>query len=413
MEGTMIKRILTGLVLILLLTGCSLLNIAPTEADIPTLQFTASTLTPSPLPTDTTTPTFTPTVTETPTPIFTPTPAVYGPTNFPANIDPLTGLAVDDPTVLDRRPVAIKVNIVPRRSNRPPWGLSFADIVYDYYHNDGYSRFHAIFYGKDAEMVGPIRSGRLLDYDLVHMHQSIFVYGSADALINQRLLNSDFSNRVLLEGYSSSCPPTSTSPLCRYEPTTNNFLLADTADVSAYMTSQGVDNVRQNLDGMTFNPETQPDGAAGNQLYVRYSGDNYVRWDYDPSSGRYLRFQDNVFDTGQGEDYAPLTDRLNDHQISAANVIVILARHEYYQRPPAEIIEIMLSGSGQAYAFRDGQMYQVQWNRPTTNSVLSLSNPDGSTFPFKSGNTWFQVVDVSTQAEQQDNGAWRFNFLMP
>jgi hypothetical protein len=94
-------------------------------------------------------------------------------------------------------------------------------------------------------------------------------------------------------------------------------------------------------------------------------------------------------------------------------VVVILARHEYFQQPPNEIIDILLSGSGTAYAFRDGQMYELQWNCPTINSVLSLSYSDGTPYPFKLGNTWFQVVGVSTKATQENNGAWRFNFLQP
>ncbi|MFZ0532088.1 MAG: DUF3048 C-terminal domain-containing protein [Anaerolineales bacterium] len=409
----MIKHLLTGLVLTFLLVGCGQVKLKPSAtANISGLPV-VNTITPSPKPTDTSTPTFTPTATETPLPTKTTTPVVYGPSNFPANVDPLTGLLVSDPSLLDRRPIAIKVNIVPRSSNRPPWGLSYADIVYDYYHNDGYSRFHAIFYGSDAKLVGPIRSGRLLDYELVHMYQSIFAYGSADALVNQRLLNSDFSNRLILEGNASACPPTPASPLCRYEPSTYDFLLGDTSSLSTHITNLGVSNGRQNLDGMTFNPDVPTGGVQGEQVYVRYSGDNYTRWDYDPTTGRYLRFQDNVYDTGQGEDYAPLSDRVNNQQISAANVVVILARHEYFQQPPNEIIDILLSGSGTAYAFRDGQKYQVQWNRPTINSVLSLSYSDGTPFPFKPGSTWFQVVGVSTQANQETNGAWQFNFLLP
>jgi hypothetical protein len=407
----MIKHLIIGISIIVILTGCSQLGSQPTATLTP--EPVPDTVTPSPVPTDTSTPTLTPTATETPTPTLTPTPVIYGPTNFPANVDPLTGLVVSDPTLLDRRPVAVKVNIVPRSSNRPPWGLSFADIVYDYYHNGGYSRFHAIFYGNNASLVGPIRSGRLLDYELVHMYQSVFAYGSADALINQRFFNSDFSNRLILEGGQSPCPPTAKDPLCRYDPSTYDLLLGDTAMMTAYTTANGVNNSRQNLDGMTFNGAIQPNGVDGKQVYVRYSGDNYARWDYDPATGKYLRFQDNTFDTGQGEEYAPLTDRLNNQQISASNVVVLLVRHEFYQQPPNEIIDILLSGTGTGYAFRDGQMYQVVWNRPNINSVLYLTYPDGTTFSFKPGSTWFQAVGVSTQATEVSPGAWRFNFLVP
>jgi Protein of unknown function (DUF3048) C-terminal domain/Protein of unknown function (DUF3048) N-terminal domain len=404
---------IVSIAIIILLAACGQKNPNPDLTNLPTGMPVVSTNTPVPQPTTTATPTLTPTITSTPTPAATATPVAYGPSDFPQNVDPLTGLVVSNTALLNRRPVAVKVNIVPRTSNRPPWGLSFADIVYDYYHNAGYSRFHAIFLGNDASLVGPIRSGRLLDYELVHMYQSIFAYGSADALINQRLLNSDFSDRVLIEGSESSCPPSGSPPFCRFGPATYDILLSDTAKLSAYITKEGVSNSRQKLDGMSFNSTFPAGGVKGSQLFVRYSGDNYTRWDYDPLTGRYLRFQDKVFDTGQGEEYEPLIDRINNQQNSAANVVVILARHEFYQQPPAEIIEILLSGTGTAYAFRDGQMYKVEWNRPTTNSVLFLTNEDGTPFPFKPGNTWFQVVGESTLANKQSEGVYRFNFLMP
>mgnify|MGYP001080721431 FL=1 len=126
-----------------------------------------------------------------------------------------------------------------------------------------------------------------------------------------------------------------------------------------------------------------------------------------------MRFQDNALDSGQGEEYAPLVDRLNDQQIAVDNVVVIIARHEFYQQPPNEIIEIYLSGSGIAYAFRDGQVYQVRWNRPTTNSVLFLTNPDGTPFPFRPGTTWYQVVGEATSITQPETIAYRFNFAIP
>lgn len=410
----MFKRILVGLILVLLLVACDQETPTPasTSTSLPATTATTSTMAPSPIPT-TATITVTPTMTNTPLPSASPTPAIMGPNDFPLNINPLTGLAVSDPDLLNRRPIAVKVNIVPRTYYRPPWGLSLADIVYDYYHNDGYSRFHAIFYGNNADLVGPIRSGRMLDVELVRMYQSIFAYGSADVRINARLLNSEFSNRVFLEGQPVACPPTAKTPLCRWEPATYNHLLTGTQALSDYATAHGVDNVKQNLDGMTFNSSVPGNGANGGQLFVRYSGDNYVRWDYDAASGRYLRFQDNVYDTGQGESYAPLTDRLNDQQIGADNVVVLLIRHEYFQQPPNEIVDILLSGQGKAYAFRNGQVYEVNWNRPGLNTPLFLTYPDGTAFPFKPGTTWFQVVGTSSTIEKPSDGVWRYTFKIP
>ncbi len=406
------------LALALLLSGCQVPTSAPTATQPqPTDTSVPPTDTPAPTATITNTPTATATFTPAPTdtPTLTPTPSVIGPDNMPADINPLTGMAPASPELLDRRPVAVKINIVPRAYYRPPFGLSMADIVYDYYHNGGYSRMHAIFYGQNADLVGPVRSGRMLDGDLIRMYKSIFAYGSADPKINNRLLNAEYSDRLVLEGTRADCPPTDQIPLCRYNKDGYDYLLGSTQAIEAFVKGRGSDTSRQDLNGMSFSSLTPEGGKPGTQAYARYSGDNYARWDYDQATGKYLRFQDDAWDTNNGKDekYAPLVDRLNNQQITADNVVFIIVRHEYYQDPPNEIVDILLSGSGTAYAFRDGQVYEVTWNRPTTSSVLYLTNPDGSPFPFKPGQTWFQVMGVSSKISEVTPGSWRFNYIFP
>jgi hypothetical protein len=409
----MFKKSIVGLMLLLFVTACNQVTAIPTStASEEALVIPTNTLPATPLPASET-PEATITVTLAPVAATPSGPVMYGPNDFPESVNPLTGLTVSDPSLLDRRPLAYKINLVPRTYYRPSWGLSFADIVYDYYHNDGYSRLYAIFYGQDAELVGAIRSGRMLDQELVRMYQTIFAYGSADALINARLLNSEYSYRVFLEGKEAACPPTSTNPFCRFEPNTYSLMLSSSDALSKFATAEGVDNERQNLEGMSFNSEIPSGGTPGEQIFVRYSGDDYGRWDYDAASGSYLRFQDAVFDQGNGEEYEPLVDRLNDEQINAENVVVLLVRHEYLQRPPAEIVDILLSGQGTAYAFRDGQRYELTWNRPGLNTPLFLTFADGTAYPFKPGQTWFQVVGTSTVITQPEDSAWRFVHWMP
>ena len=401
-------------VIVWLITACGRGEPSPVEAvATKPLTVTDSSITASSTPSP-----FTPSDTETPTPSPTATPIFpvegYGPQNYPRNVNPLTGLSVSDASLLDKRPVAIKINIVPRTGTRPPWGLSSADIVYDYYQNNGYTRFHAIFYGEDAELAGSIRSARFPDHFLIRMHKSIFAYGSADPLINERLFGAEYSDRLVLEGGGSRlCPPTSQAPLCRFDPQGYDFLLGGTSEIHGYINNQGVDDSRQNLDGMYFNLETPTGGQVGSQAAIRYSGDDYVTWEYDPSSGKYLRFQDDSYDLGQGETYAPLTDRTNEEQISADNVVVVLMEHSYYRKPPAEIVEILVSGSGPAYLFRDGKVFEVRWNIPATDSVLFLTDQDGNPFPYKPGNTWYQVVGQSSTISNPEENTWRFEFLIP
>ena len=61
--------------------------------------------------------------------------------------------------LLDRKPVIIKISNYPH-GVRPQWGLSLADHAFEYYLEDGLTRFAGVFYGNDASQAGPIRSGR-------------------------------------------------------------------------------------------------------------------------------------------------------------------------------------------------------------------------------------------------------------
>jgi hypothetical protein len=379
------KKLLYALVLLsVLVSACGLV---PAASPTPTA---------TPLPTNTPTTTETPTPTPTETATLTPTPAYpaegYGPSNFPADVDPLTGLKVADPALLQRRPMVIKVQNLPR-NGRPQWGLSLADIVFEYYTEEGTTRFAAVFYGQDASQVGPIRSGRFIDADIVRGYKAMFAFGSAYVAEMNRFLNSEFANRLVVEGANT--------PLTRYDPNGFNYLVVNTANLSAYATQRDL-NKPQNLNNMV--------GQPGTQVYVRYSGAIYNRWDYDAASGKYMRFSDNA-DANNGvadEQYAQLTDRLNSQPIDMDNVVVLYVNHQLYA---PNIYDILLSGSGDAYAFRDGQEYKVRWVRNDTD-VVSLTNPDGSAFAFKPGTTCFEVIGLSSTVAQT-GPSWRFTHFMP
>jgi hypothetical protein len=313
---------------------------------------------------------------------------------------------VDNPALLERRPLAVKVTIMPR-SARPQWGLSSADIVYEFYQNGGISRFHAIFYGQDVEQVGPVRSARFFDSEIIRMYNSVFAFGSADSRVLDRFAVTEFSPYLVNE-YPAGC-----GPMCRIDPNGFNYLVTNTANLSQYISELGVDNDRQDLSGMFFDNQAPTGGVAAGQIYVRYGPQVYHRWDFDRGTNQYLRFQDTRDDLGAGEEFAAMVDRANNRQIGVDNVVVILVPHEYFSRDP-EIVEVnLIPGTGQAYAFRNGQIFEVQWSRPSINSVLTLSNPDGSPYPFKPGTTWFIILGQFGEPTQPADDAWRFQFSIP
>lgn len=408
--------LLAGLLILSACARAAAVKPPTTSTRVPPTSTPAKTQPPSATPTETPVP-------ATATPTLTPTPAYpaegRGPSGFATGVDSLTGLEVKDPSLLARRPIVIKVENIPRE-HRPQWGLSLADLVFEYYTEFGATRFAAVFYGSDAEQVGPIRSGRFFDANVVDMYKAFLVYGSAYQAVQQRFFNSDFARRLILET-TQSCPA-----VCRYDPTGQNLLVANTAALQPYVKSRGVDNSAQNLDGMLFKqPAPANSTGSATQVYLRYSGAIYNRWDYDPASGRYLRFADKENDVNRNHEvYAQLTDRLTGNPIAVENMITLCVPHQYFvKRSDAEVLDIIMDpaspaykgcdgktykgGTGVAYVARDGQMYTVTWQRAKKDSVLTLLNPDGSLFPFKPGQTWFEVIGASSTVDSKD-GAWHF-----
>ena len=346
-----------------------------------------------------------PTATVTPKPTLDYPVEGYGPADFPENVDPLTGLKVADAQLLDRRPIVIKVQNLPRE-DRPQYGLSKADIVYEYYTEYGSTRFAAIFYGQDASQVMPIRSARYSDSNFIRMYKSIFVFGSAYAPIYARLANSEFSDRLILET-GTSCPA-----VCRFDPSGHNFLVADTAALQDLLKTRGVDNTRQNLDGMSFNQTAPTGGDPAAQVFVRFSGAIYNRWDYDAITGKYLRFAETKNDIGANDPaYAQLTDALTKQPITADNLVIIQVRHnEVDPNPKVEVVDMSILGSGPAYLARDGKLFKVQWERKSEADVLHLVDDAGQPVAFKPGQTWFEVFSVNSTAVQDGNN-WNFQFV--
>jgi len=412
------KRLVLIFILILFLAACST-KVTPNLTVQPT-QIQEDTNTPEPTVTSTLVPiTATPTNTPKPTAaesssdLFADYPADgYGPVDFPENINPLTGLSVEDPAILERRPVAVKISNYPR-DIRPQWGLSQADHVFEYYHEGGLTRFHAIFYGTDVEEAGPIRSARFPDEHLIQAYKSVFAFGSADYRVRYLLFNAPYANR-LASISDRPCPPDTTYPTCRIDPNQWNHLMTNTSILSQHFTEQGIPNGRQDLDGLRFNKTVPDEGEPADSLIIRYSADDYHKWVYDPATNKYQRYHDAAYDSGEGETYELLMDRNNDQVVAADNVVVLFAPHSFYSREPEMILIDLISSSGAAvaYVYRDGQAYEVNWIRKNAGEIISLIYEDGSPFPLKPGNTWFEIVGQSSPVVESSPD-WRVQFQTP
>ena len=99
-------------------------------------------------------------------------------TTVPPPVYPLTGLPAPDALATLRPAIVVKIDN--HTDARPQAGLNQADIVYEEI-VEGITRFFTIFQSTDAGPVGPIRSARSTDVDLLdQLNRPLFVWSGGN-----------------------------------------------------------------------------------------------------------------------------------------------------------------------------------------------------------------------------------------
>jgi hypothetical protein len=326
------------------------------------------------------------------------------PSPVPENINPLTGLPVDDASILNRNPVLIKVSNYPR-TGRPHAGLSSADIVFDYYIGEMFNRFLAVFYGNNAPQVGPIRSGRLVDAQLTQMFRGILVYGNADERVDT-ILNQQLGSRALPSKFSP-CPP-----VCGDDTHSVTGVFADSAAVTEYARSIGIPQENPGLQFASFTNDPPPGGQPGNKLLVQYAEINKGEWEYDSASGKYLRW---IEDGNEGEPLTmiPLVDRNTGEQLAFSNVIILYTFYIEFNRTLHNIDIWNNQGSRKALFLRDGQAYGGTWQVSDHSQPFEFLQNDGTPMLLKPGNTWIILAGISSKITIPQGGSFELFFYSP
>jgi hypothetical protein len=357
------------------------------------------------------------------TPVLTtPTEVVILPESLPANVtvpaftvptslNPLTGRPPTDPALLDRRPLAIKVANYPRYI-RPQSGLTLADNVFEYYIEAGLTRFIAVYYGNSSEWVGPVRSGRYFDENIQRMYQAFIVFKFADPRVLDHFKFSDFADFIVVPT-NGSCPPFKLMPDRDIEVYNNSYFY--TPNWEECVARNNLDNNRPVIRSGFFNEMVPLTDLHGTKIVTYYSSDSYHYWSYDPAKQQYLRFQE-TDDTrnNKPEKFEPLIDKMTSTQVQAANVVVLLAPHSFANTfdEEDEVYQIDLTGSGEAYVFRDGLGVQARWHRTNINQPLLVTAANGTLLYLRPGITFYEVIGSHSYVDQGD-GEWHFHHDTP
>jgi len=303
------------------------------------------------------------------------------PTPPPQAINPLTGLAVPA-RVLSQPPMIVKISNAPDVV-RPQAGIGAADHVYEHYVEGGLTRFSAIYWTLAPERVGPVRSARLIDLELIPMYDAIFAYSGASDGVLARLLMSDRFPMMLDENHPAFFRDSALA--------VPHNLFLDLAALRPEPPLAEPPPAPHHWDGLIFDETPPAHGLPGHFAALHYRAAR-VEWVWDGTIGQYRRLM-----AGQ-----PHTDAPTGAPIVAANVVIVYVPH--FESTIVESVgadgtifyslNIGLAGHGEAVLLRDGRSYSVSFTRPAPDDPLRFFDADGIQIPFAPGRTWFQVFPL-------------------
>ena len=376
--------------------------------------------TPTPLVTPTaavqTTPRAAPTQIARPAPVTDPLLPKFGPfppkpiPARPVNINPLTGLAAD-PEMLQRRPILARIgNDQKVRDSFWQAGLNSADLVFEelidilgsQYAN---TRNTAVFLSNDPPLIGPIRSGRIVNFQTVPMLEGALAHAGASNGTRWLFSQSPMTNLDEFFNQPAYC----------YENTHGyqGRLYTTAPRLREWLEKKGWEQSVP-LYGFNFSdrvPAGQPVSTIGLSKAPWPSWDA-AQWKYDPTSGRYLRF---ATGSPQIDNSYPVTAKWGNGascvtagsetrtQVRATNVVLLYAKHEktdiIEDSNNAVSVHIVLTGQGNAQFFRDGMMVSGKWQRQSEQEFFDFVDNAGNKLALKPGNTWFELVPIGYQPD--------------
>lgn len=248
---------------------------------------------------------------------------------------------------------------------RPPTGLTKADIVYLLPVEGGLSRIFAVFSSHFPPVVGPVRSAREDDIELLRQFgRPAFAFSGAQPRLLPVVEHSRIVNLYagVVGGYFRS-----TSRIAPYN------LYARTRQLLAE-----APNASKARDiGFRFGP-APAGGTPTSSFSLSYPSAAFqFRW--SAAQHRWLVWMDGRAATAtEGGQLGGPTVVIQYVKVSTSGFL------ERGSRPP--YVETV--GSGSAIVLRDGRAYHVHWSRPVADGGTTFTLPDGRRMPFATGQVW-------------------------
>ena len=261
---------------------------------------------------------------------------------------------------------------------QPHAGLTQADIVYVEEVEWGMTRIAAVFSSNVPDVVGPVRSARISDIELMaQFGKPIFSFSGAQQKMQPVIAAASVFNEsaeVASQAYFRD--DSRRSPDNQMVRTKDLLALAPGASLARDI-------------GFEFAVEPPSGGEAANTVSVRWP-DSHVSFEWKSGEGYVVSFDGNLAQAAEGGG-------------QAASTVVIQYVNQtdsgYEDRYGGRTPLANTVGTGQALVLRDGLVWETTWSRPEATGGTTFTLADGSAMPFAIGQPWVLLVNDQMKAE--------------
>jgi hypothetical protein len=315
--------------------------------------------------------------------------------------NPFTGLQMSDTEFLERKPLLVKLLNWPR-SVRPFSQINQADVVFEYYTGGQTNQLLALFYSQDADSVGPLGPGRLVDARLTQHYQADLVVSTVDTMVRGVFENS-LPERVFYQGFTD-CPGICTQPVDQGGLTYANITaIRDMAETDRMQS--GAPQFKVLPFSVTIN---KWDDVATRFSYL-YADFSVMDWRYSSETGRYHLWQEVEEEDGNLQ-LEPSYDS-DGSPVAFENLIFIMANYFEYTNSTYDI-NLREGDSNQlVFLLRDGKLTYGTWFSETATDPFSFF-VEGKPYTLKPGRSWITISSTISRPERVAEGEWDLVFKL-
>ncbi len=289
-------------------------------------------------------------------------------TPAPTELAPLRGTTVAAGS-LDHASVAAKIDN--HWDAWPQVGLELTDIVFEELVEGGITRYVAVWQSTIPDLLGPVRSIRPMDPDIVSPFGGIICYSGGQQRFVTLMRQTPVYNAIHGQADTSKTFFRTNTKRAPHD------VLVRAKEVLAQHTDIAPPEQQFAYSLDAASSSAARDGTPTAVVDYRFSSLYYGTWTWDAASELWMRVQ-------QGK-----TDKdSNGNQLTASNVVVLRVNVVNDGGVPKTV----LSGSQEAWVSSGGSTVHGTWSKSSANDPIRLTDENGVTIRLAAGNTWFELI---------------------